>query len=443
MSSHPPALLVFLLACAGFVLADESPLPEEKPDTWPAAEDETTPPADRTGTPADEARAAGLAPTLSPEPGRVAHPPMTEEHIKQLLRNLESKSLTERQYARQVLDSLPPDALQKPLVQALYSKSPKLRQYAAESLSHVRDDAVLRPLIARAVEDEVEDVRHAAVDSLVTLAGQDVAWSFLREMNGWVPRWRTNAFQALAWIGNPYAIGPLIRHTRYRAYGGGGPRAHIFVGEQFSYVKDYDVEIATNAVAYDPIIGVVNNGIVLDVQVVRTEQVVDVYERIAAFDALRALTGQNFREDYAAWNRWWDANRAHLTAEYEKADAERRGSDRAEWLFSTAGKLEQAERFEDAIKKYRTLLASHPGSAFDARARESLAALEASPTVRQRIELARREAECKRLISLAETYLANGMSGKAVEPARTIAEKYPDTEWATRARELLEKAQRK
>lgn len=43
-------------------------------------------------------------------------------------------------------------------------------------------------------------------------------------------------------------------------------RAHILVAEQQAYIRDYDVEIATSAAAYDPIIGIVQDGLVLDVR---------------------------------------------------------------------------------------------------------------------------------------------------------------------------------
>ncbi len=43
-------------------------------------------------------------------------------------------------------------------------------------------------------------------------------------------------------------------------------RAHILVADQQAYIKDYDVEIATNSVAFDPIVGIVQSGLALDVR---------------------------------------------------------------------------------------------------------------------------------------------------------------------------------
>ncbi|NUN47479.1 MAG: hypothetical protein HUU15_01450 [Candidatus Brocadiae bacterium] len=45
-----------------------------------------------------------------------------------------------------------------------------------------------------------------------------------------------------------------------------GQRAHILVAQQQAYIQDYDVEIAQNARAYDPVIGIVQDGLVLDVR---------------------------------------------------------------------------------------------------------------------------------------------------------------------------------
>lgn len=43
-------------------------------------------------------------------------------------------------------------------------------------------------------------------------------------------------------------------------------RAHILVADQQAYIKDFDVEIATNSVAFDPIVGIVQSGLALDVR---------------------------------------------------------------------------------------------------------------------------------------------------------------------------------
>ncbi|MBI2922529.1 MAG: hypothetical protein HYY18_15870 [Planctomycetes bacterium] len=45
-----------------------------------------------------------------------------------------------------------------------------------------------------------------------------------------------------------------------------GQRAHILIAQQQAYIQDYDVEIAQNSRAYDPVIGIVQDGLVLDVR---------------------------------------------------------------------------------------------------------------------------------------------------------------------------------
>ncbi len=414
-----------------------TPTAEESEDTWPTGEDlaDPTPGAAGPGEPAATAsppvRRAGSAARIPPSP----------EHIKQLIRNLGSTSVTERDYARQVLDSLPPETLRKPLVQALYDRSPQIRRWAAESLADVRHNDVVRPLIAAAVQDKEETVRTAAVDSLVTLAGRDqIAWAFLGELNGWIPRYRIHAYHALGRIGNPYAVGVLIRRMRYHLVSGGGPRAHIFIGEQMAYVKDYDVEVATNAAVADPVVGVVNNGQVLDIKTVRVERIIEVEERVALVGALEALTGAGLGQDYVAWVRWWDEHKAALTGDFKaRADAERRATE-ADHVYALARKHEQADRFEDALEQYRILTTRYAGSRHHATAEERMTALRESPTVREVLRASRAEAECKRLLSLAETYLANGLAAKALEAANRLLDEYPGTEWAARARDIVQQA---
>jgi type II secretory pathway component GspD/PulD (secretin) len=45
-----------------------------------------------------------------------------------------------------------------------------------------------------------------------------------------------------------------------------GQRANVFVAQQITYIRDYDVEVAEQAAIADPIPGVVQDGIVLDVR---------------------------------------------------------------------------------------------------------------------------------------------------------------------------------
>ncbi|MEK7467439.1 MAG: hypothetical protein AAB074_08500 [Planctomycetota bacterium] len=45
-----------------------------------------------------------------------------------------------------------------------------------------------------------------------------------------------------------------------------GQRAHILIAQQQAYIQDYDVEIAQNSRAYDPVMGIVQDGLVLDVR---------------------------------------------------------------------------------------------------------------------------------------------------------------------------------
>ncbi|MCE9582701.1 MAG: hypothetical protein K8T20_09430 [Planctomycetes bacterium] len=45
-----------------------------------------------------------------------------------------------------------------------------------------------------------------------------------------------------------------------------GQRAHVLVAQQQAYIQDYNVEIAQNSRAYDPVIGIVQDGLVLDVR---------------------------------------------------------------------------------------------------------------------------------------------------------------------------------
>ena len=65
------------------------------------------------------------------------------------------------------------------------------------------------------------------------------------------------------------------------------------------------MEIAQGAVIADPVIGVLQEGNLLDVRVHGTSGSRTV-ERQIIVRSLRGLTGQRFGDDFEAWRRWWN-----------------------------------------------------------------------------------------------------------------------------------------
>lgn len=356
---------------------------------------------------------------------------------RQWLRGLSSADEAERQATEAAILAAPKERVVPPLVLALALGSSEARAFAAGALGSCRDPQVVRPLLARVLDDDAEAVRAAAARSLVAVAGRDVAWDLVPALTQASVLRRMRAAQGLAWVGNPYAVGPLIGVLRIHIAGGGGPRAHIMVAEQFPYVGDYDVEIATNAIAYDPVIRTVQSGTVLDARVHRVEREIEIEEHLAYRNALRDLTGQDFGTDAGAWEVWYEKNAEVLTAAYRKEKEDAGAARAATRLLREARAAEAREEFEGALRLYRRIEGEYARLAQAGEAAGRREALEASAYVMMKVEEARETATARNWLSLAKSYAANGLDERAAEFARRVLHSFPDTAEAREAQALL------
>ncbi|MDA0933375.1 MAG: hypothetical protein O3C51_07945 [Planctomycetota bacterium] len=138
-------------------------------------------------------------------------------------------------------------------------------------------------------------------------------------------RMRTaEAFEAL---GDRAAILPLVAAGTVATAASptaGATRAHVAFIDQQSYVRDFDVEIASGAFIADPKIDVVQSGVVLDVNVASVTH--SPARAIGAFRrALASLAGTDPGADPVAWDAWRDglADAPLLQAEAEARRAAR------------------------------------------------------------------------------------------------------------------------
>jgi len=70
-------------------------------------------------------------------------------------------------------------------------------------------------------------------------------------------------------------------------------------------VQDFDVEVAQFSAIADPIINVLQEGVVLDAGVQGVHEYVVATERASTRRALSNLTGAKPGNTTAAWKRWW------------------------------------------------------------------------------------------------------------------------------------------
>ena len=97
--------------------------------------------------------------------------------------------------------------------------------------------------------------------------------------------------------------------------------------KQISYIQDFDVEVAQTSFIADPIVGVLQEGVVQSVKILATEQTYYTVERTALHDAASKLAGMDLGNDTKAWMKFWNENKDRLLREreeaYRKAAAER------------------------------------------------------------------------------------------------------------------------
>ena len=218
-----------------------------------------------------------------------------------------------RKYALESLGTIDDAVKFEPFAWALRSKSDGLRVLAAKELGRLADRRALRPLLWRSVHDPVEEVRYAAMDAAKAIGDPNLAVPLVGALDSESAQIRMNAANAIARLGDVRGVRYLV--YRYEAHGGGGPRVYSMFANQLTFIQDFDVEVAQTAFIADPHVGIIQEGLVLDVVVVATSQVSEFVEREAIHGALQRLTGAtDVPNKSGAWAKWFAEHEKELTA---------------------------------------------------------------------------------------------------------------------------------
>ena len=86
------------------------------------------------------------------------------------------------------------------------------------------------------------------------------------------------------------------------------PHGNIFVGVQFAYIQDFDVEVAQFQAVADPQVNVLIEGSVLDAGVSSVGRYDFAYQSKVIRKSLQQLTGERPGHTAKDWLRWWDEN---------------------------------------------------------------------------------------------------------------------------------------
>jgi hypothetical protein len=200
----------------------------------------------------------------------------------------------------------------EPLAFALRYPGEHVRTYAAKELGRIKDRRALRPLVFRSLVDPQPAVRQAALAAVKAFDDPNLLAPYVSAMFSEKEALAHNAIEAVGDMGEVIGIEYLV--YKLSAHGGGVSRSHIYLANQLSFIQDFDVEVAQTAFIADPIVGILQEGAVLDVRVIATERTAHVVERQVIRRSLRKLAGVDLGDSATAWAKWWKANKEKLLA---------------------------------------------------------------------------------------------------------------------------------
>lgn len=179
-------------------------------------------------------------------------------------------------------------------LKALEQRDASTRWAGAVVLAELRNAPLrIKPLYKATLLDEAAPVRRAAATALAVTADPAFVTLFAKHLANEHPSVRVRAAEALEVIDQAAGAEAVLRALEASFQ---PARANLTVTTQTAYVKDFDVQVAAGAVIADPVVAVVQSGVVLDVAVVSVVAERAVYRRVLA-----RLLRRDCGEDPKAW----------------------------------------------------------------------------------------------------------------------------------------------
>jgi competence protein ComEC len=207
--------------------------------------------------------------------------------------------------SEQLVAAAGPECVRAEVTADLRRSGPLGRQLACELIGRIAPGEETKVLFVRALLDTDPGVRTAGARALGRANEPGFVAPFERALASSNEQVQLNAAQALGVLGQATALPVIARALLAPASGGNpsGARSHVFIGSQYAYVQDFDVEVATAASIADPQIGVLVEGSVLDVRVLSTVIERTVVRRHLALSAGRLL-GHSIGDSPKEWEAW-------------------------------------------------------------------------------------------------------------------------------------------
>lgn len=187
-----------------------------------------------------------------------------------------------------------------------------VRELAKQSPSDDKDGVGLKSLASVAVAEGDGNLRALARKALVARGDDErTAKMLVTAMQIDDALIKANTLEAMKELGGPRVLEVIIEH--WKQYWGPSARDHIFIGQQRSYIADYDI----SGNSYDPVIRSFMTGVVLDAKVLQVEA--DVY-----YVWIREVAGAHkLEKDPVVWEKWVKKNEPLLV---RQAEANRMGA---------------------------------------------------------------------------------------------------------------------
>jgi len=226
-----------------------------------------------------------------------------------------------RELAVLELGKLPRDeVLRDELLLELRSRVDSRRSFAALALRRLLPGEGIKPILLHAVLDPSAEVRTASSLALRAACEPGLILPLVRVIEkSQSAELRMRSAEALGNMGYKAAVQPLVARLASAQSDAGSPgripHANIFVGRQFAYIQDFDVEVAQFQAVADPQINVLIEGSALDVAVTGVQDLNVAVEVAAVRASLERLTGESPGKSSQAWLAWWEKNGSKWSSE--------------------------------------------------------------------------------------------------------------------------------
>jgi hypothetical protein len=186
-------------------------------------------------------------------------------------------------------------------------RSQAIKELATQSPSEDPEGTALVALAQCAVKEKDGALRALARNGLAARQDERTAKLLVPALGHDNVLIRDNAAAALKAVGGPRVFEVIIEH--WKEFWGPGNRGYVFIGQQRSYVSDYDI----NGDSYDPVVRTFMTGVCLDVKSLKVEG--DIW-----YKTIREIAPDDVKlpENPAAWQKWVDKDRMKLAVDADK-----------------------------------------------------------------------------------------------------------------------------